>query len=133
VSWGGGQHRGQLDAEYRWLRTWRTALRLLEHIRYGDRTGIGQPTNSSAEPVTIRPTTAGEGIANPLTRQELHDLTTDLQVRHIPVQVDPIQALQIQRHMTITDIPRRHRPESPSHASRRPTLKSGTSWNPNPS
>jgi hypothetical protein len=29
-------------AEYRWLRTWWTALSLLEHTRYGDRAGIGR-------------------------------------------------------------------------------------------
>ncbi|HZM67681.1 MAG TPA: hypothetical protein VFC16_15425 [Nakamurella sp.] len=29
-------------AEYRWLRTWWTALSLLEHVRYGDRPGIGR-------------------------------------------------------------------------------------------
>jgi len=30
------------DEEYRWLRTWWTALSLLEHSRYGDRAGIGR-------------------------------------------------------------------------------------------
>ena len=30
------------EQEYRWLRTWWTAVSLLEHIRYADRAGIGR-------------------------------------------------------------------------------------------
>jgi hypothetical protein len=47
------------------------------------------------------------------------DLTTDLQIRHVGVEIDPIQALQIQHHMPIEDVVHwdlthhRHRLRSP--------------------
>jgi hypothetical protein len=82
---------------------------------------LGEPHHRDALLISQLPDRVPEPVTDPahhrrrrnreaLTRQELHDLTTDLQVRDIPVQVDPIQALQIQRHMTIKEIPRRHRP-----------------------
>jgi hypothetical protein len=40
---------------------------------------------------------------------EPHDLTAYLQFRHIPVQIDPIQALHIQHYMIIKQIVHRHR------------------------
>jgi hypothetical protein len=39
---------------------------------------------------------------------ERHHLTADLQVRHVAVEVDPVQALHIQRHMPIEKIVHRH-------------------------
>jgi hypothetical protein len=36
-------------------------------------------------------------------RQEMHDLPTDLQVRDVAVEVDPVQALQIKH-----DVPVQH-------------------------
>jgi hypothetical protein len=36
-------------------------------------------------------------------------LPTDLQVRHVTVELDPVQALKVQRHMTIEQIIHRHR------------------------
>jgi hypothetical protein len=41
--------------------------------------------------------------------QEADDLTTDLQVRDVGIQVDPVQALQIQRHMSLKHIIDGHR------------------------
>jgi AAA domain len=41
--------------------------------------------------------------------QETHHLAAHLQVRHIDVEIDPIQTLQIQRHMPIEDVVYRHR------------------------
>jgi hypothetical protein len=71
---------------------------------------VGQSADRVPEPVTDPGHHRRRRNREPLTRQELHDLATDLQVRQIPVQIDAIKALQIQRHMTIKDIPRRHRP-----------------------
>jgi transposase-like protein len=42
--------------------------------------------------------------------QELDHLPTHLQVRHIPVEINPIQALDVQTHMPIENIRCRHRP-----------------------
>jgi hypothetical protein len=70
---------------------------------------VGQSPDRVPEPVTDPGNHRRGRNREPLTRQELHDLPTDLQVRHIPIEVNPIQALQIQRHMTIKNIPRRHR------------------------
>jgi hypothetical protein len=41
--------------------------------------------------------------------QEADDLPSDLQARHIRVEVDPIQALQIQHHLPVENIVDRHR------------------------
>ena len=41
--------------------------------------------------------------------QEADDLPADLQVRHIGVQVDPIQTLQVQPHMPVQDVIHGHR------------------------
>jgi len=39
-----------------------------------------------------------------LLGQELHDLTTDLQVRDVPVEIDPVQALHIERDVPGEDV-----------------------------
>src|SRR5213082_2545960 len=44
-----------------------------------------------------------------MPRQEQHHLPRNLQVRHVPVEVHPIWALQIQRHLTIEHVVDRHR------------------------
>src|SRR5437899_6915281 len=44
---------------------------------------------------------------------ERHDLPAHLQIRHVPVQVDPIQALHIQHHVPIEEIVDRHRSHDP--------------------
>jgi hypothetical protein len=36
--------------------------------------------------------------------QETHHLTAHLRVRHVRVQVDPVQALHVQTHMTVEQI-----------------------------
>jgi hypothetical protein len=41
--------------------------------------------------------------------QETDDLPPDLQIRHIGIEVDPVQALQIQRHIPIENLIHRHR------------------------
>src|SRR2546421_4102859 len=41
--------------------------------------------------------------------QEQHHLPRNLQVRHVPVEVHPVRALQIQRHLTIEHVVDRHR------------------------
>ena len=71
---------------------------------------------ASAKPVTARrnccpvfSSNAGEN-REPAAGQEVHHLPTDLQIRHVPVEVDPIQALQIQRDMTPDNVVHRHRP-----------------------
>jgi hypothetical protein len=83
---------------------------VLGEPHHRDVLGIGQAPDRVPEPVTDPTHHRGRGNREPLPRQELHDLTTYLQVRDIPVQVETVQALQIQRHMTIKNIPRRHRP-----------------------
>ena len=40
-------------------------------------------------------------------------LPTDLQIRHIAVQIDPIHALHIQAHMPVEHIVHRHRRSHP--------------------
>ena len=45
-----------------------------------------------------------------MRRHERHHLPTHLQGRHVPFQIDPIQALDIQRHMTIEKIVHRRHP-----------------------
>jgi hypothetical protein len=39
-----------------------------------------------------------------MSGHEPDDLTADLQLRHVPVQVDPIQALHIQHHMPVQQV-----------------------------
>jgi hypothetical protein len=41
-------------------------------------------------------------------RHERRHLPADLQVRHVAVQVDPVQALDVQRHMPIEQLIHRH-------------------------
>ena len=41
--------------------------------------------------------------------QEAHHLATDLQVGHVGVEVDPIQALQIQPYLPVEHVVDRHR------------------------
>ena len=40
--------------------------------------------------------------------QELHDLATHLQLSKVAVEVDPVQTLQIELHMTVEHIVDRH-------------------------
>ena len=40
--------------------------------------------------------------------QKAHHLTADLQIRHVAVQIDPIQTLQIEQHMPVEHIVHRH-------------------------
>ena len=49
---------------------------------------------------------AGDGIGLPRCAvRKLHHLPTDLQIRHIAVEIDPIQALQIQAHVPVEVVP----------------------------
>ena len=63
----------------------------------------------------------GIGIAQMLPQERRH-LTTHLQVRHIPVEVDPVQALHIQTHVPIEKIrapsPTRPSPQTARKATR---------------
>jgi glycerol-3-phosphate O-acyltransferase len=36
--------------------------------------------------------------------QKAHHLTADLQIRHVPIQIDPIQTLQIHHHVPVEHI-----------------------------
>ena len=58
---------------------------------------------------------AGDGTGNPrCSFMNAHDLPADLQARHIAVEVDPIETLQIERDMTVEQIVHVH------HAGHRP-------------
>ena len=41
--------------------------------------------------------------------QKAHHLTAHLQIRHVAIQIDPIQTLQIEHHMPVKHIVHRHR------------------------
>jgi len=68
---------------------------------------VGVAGNPGIRTICGRPITAAEGPGRPGSREARR---AGGEIRQIPVQIDAIQALQIQRHMTIKDIPRRHRP-----------------------
>ena len=76
--------------------------------------GLGEPhhrmRSSSAKRLTafrnaVWSKTAGHGIGSPQVHgHEADHLPADLQVRHIGVQVDPIQTLQVQRYLPVQDV-----------------------------
>jgi hypothetical protein len=71
----------------------------------------GEPVHRPAEPGTdlLQDRRRGDLIAQ-MRDQKRHHLPAHLQIRHITVQIDPIQALQIQAHMPVEHIVhRRHR------------------------
>jgi len=71
---------------------------------------IGEATHRSAErgPDLIEDRRGRDRIAQ-MRGQEADNLPTHLQVRDVGVEVDPIQALQVQRHLPIEHIVDRHR------------------------
>jgi hypothetical protein len=72
--------------------------------------GISEATHGPAErrPDLVQDRRGRDRVAQ-VRGQERHDLPADLQVRHIGVQVDPVQTLQIQRDLPVQDIVDRHR------------------------
>jgi hypothetical protein len=69
---------------------------------------IGKRTHRPAEPVADPAHHHRRGDREPARGQELHHLTTDLQIRHIAVEINPIQTLDVQAHMPVQNICCRH-------------------------
>jgi hypothetical protein len=82
----------------------------LDEAHHRDVVERGEPAHPVPEPVPDPTHHHRRGDREPPLRQVLHHLPANLQVRHVPVQVNPIQTLDIQGHMPIKDVVRRHRP-----------------------
>ena len=74
-----------------------------------DVVSVGERGHRTAEPLPhlVEDRRRGNRQAQVL-RHERHDLPAGLQDRHVSIQVDPVQALDIQRRMPIEHLPRRH-------------------------
>ena len=87
----------------------------LGELDHRDLVGVGERAHRPAELITDPTHHHRRRDREPAQRQELHDLTTDLQIRHIPVEIDPVQTLQVQAHMPIQNVRRPSPAASPSH------------------
>jgi hypothetical protein len=70
-----------------------------------DVVGIGERDHRPAEPVPHLPEQRRRGEREPqVPGQERHHLGTGLQDRHVGVEIDPVQALDIQHHMPVQHV-----------------------------
>ena len=102
-----GPARPRLPSQIR-LHLLDLALTLAE-LDHRDLVAVGERAHRPAEPVTDPTHHRRRRDREPARGQELHDLPTDLQIRHIPVQIDPVQTLQVQPHMPIQNVCCPHR------------------------
>ena len=66
---------------------------------------VGKGTDGSAEPVTeLLEQRRGRERKTQVVRQERHHLRRGLQRRHIGIEIDPVQALDIQGDVTVQDL-----------------------------
>jgi hypothetical protein len=78
---------------------------VLAELDPGDVIGIGKGDHRLAEPVTQLPEQHRRREREPqVPGQERHHLGTGLQDRHVSVEIDPVQALDIQRHMPVEHV-----------------------------
>ena len=77
--------------------------------------GLGEGGDPAAERVPDLLQARRRGDRVPAVAQELDDLPADLQLRQVAMQVEPVQALQVQRDMTLQHVidRDRHRPGEP--------------------
>ena len=97
----------------------------LHHLQLGlvlteldprDVIGIGKGDHRLAEPVAHLPEQRRRGEREPqVPGQERHHLGTGLQDRHVGVEVDPVQALDVQRHMPVQHVVHRYDPRHDDH------------------
>ena len=81
-----------------------------------DVVGIGERQHRPAEPVAHLPEQRRRGEReSQVAGEERHHLGTGLQDRHVGVEVDPVQALDIQRHMPVQHVIHRHDPSHDDH------------------
>jgi hypothetical protein len=80
------------------------AIRLFQ-VQDRDPLVVGEALDVAAEAVADRPQQRGrrDRLAQ-MARDEPHDLPTDLQARHVRIEIQPIDALDLQRHMTIENV-----------------------------
>jgi hypothetical protein len=71
---------------------------------------VGEPGDRATErgPDLVEDRRGRDRIAQ-VRGQEADDLPADLQIGHVGVEVDPIQTLQIERHMPIENLVHGHR------------------------
>ena len=71
--------------------------------------GVGEGGNRAAERVTDLLQARRGGHRETAVPQELHHLPTHLQLAEIAVEVDPVQALQIEAHVPVEHLVDRNR------------------------
>jgi hypothetical protein len=82
---------------------------VLAELDPGDVIGIGKGEHRLAEPVAQLPEQHWRGEREPqVPGQERHHLGTGLQDRHVGVEIDPVQALDIQHHMPVQHVIHRY-------------------------
>ena len=76
-----------------------------------DLIGLGERGDRPAEPVPELPEQHRRGKREPqVPGQERHHLRTGLQDRHVRVEIDPVQALDVQHHMPVEHVVHRDNP-----------------------
>jgi hypothetical protein len=90
----------------------------------GDVVSLGERGNPAAEGVPDLLQARRGRHREPPVLEELDHLPADLQLRQVAMQVEPVQALQVQRDMTIQHVVDRdrHRPGEPRHHGNLPHL-----------